>query len=456
MDSPTELSDFTLRTFVVDREFRIALHHEGSSGDADRFAAGVEKIVREQRSIFGEFPAFEAPYTFIADFLPWASFDGMEHRNSTILTAPTRLGEPDGLLSLLSAVAHEFFHSWNVERIRPRSLEPFKLEAPNPSGELWFAEGFTQYYEPLTMHRAGFWDIDRFAARVGGIVDTVVRTPARRYRSAEEASFISQYIDRSTWSDPTNFENHFFWYYEWGAAIALGLDLSLRERSGGKVTLDDYMRRLWQDFGRVPPAIEGTVARPYTMQDLRDALADVSGDRTFADEFFSRYIRGREIVDYERLLACAGLVLRKSSVGRPWIGPVSLDFRGSGARVSTPTIEDTPLYAAGLDRDDEIVTFDGVAMTGHGRLEEAVQRRHPGDRVRVTIRRRGATQELAVTVGDDPRLRSFPSNAPVGASHRRSVPSATRGWVPPGNAHADTPQRGARRYVETRYTPNAA
>ena len=155
VDSPVELSAFTLRTFNVDREFRVALHHDGSDADADRFAAALQKIVREARAVFGELPAFEAPYTFISDFLPWADSDGMEHRNSTILTEPARLRMPDEQLGALSTAAHEFFHSWNVERIRPRSLEPFKLDAPNPSGELWFAEGFTSYYGPLIMQRAG-------------------------------------------------------------------------------------------------------------------------------------------------------------------------------------------------------------------------------------------------------------------------------------------------------------
>ena len=107
------------------------------------------QIVREARAVFGELPAYEEPYTFILDYLPWAQHDGMEHRNSTILTEPARLRVPDEQLGALSTAAHEFFHSWNVERIRPRSLEPIKLDAPNPSGELWFAEGFNQYYGPL-------------------------------------------------------------------------------------------------------------------------------------------------------------------------------------------------------------------------------------------------------------------------------------------------------------------
>ena len=408
IDSPAELSAFTLRTFTVDREFRVALHHDGSDADADRFAAALEKIVREARAVFGELPAFEAPYTFISDFLPWADSDGMEHRNSTILTEPARLRIPDEQLGALSTAAHEFFHSWNVERMRPRSLEPFTLDAPNPAGELWFAEGFTSYYGPLTMLRAGLSGIDDFVGRTGDALDLVIRSPARKYRSAEEASRFAQFVDGAVWSDPANVDNHFVSYYDWGAVIGLGLDLSLRARTGHTVTLDDYMRRMWQEFGRAAPPREGAVARPYTLQDLRRVLAEVSGDRAFADDFFDRFVNGREVVDYAPLLARAGLILRTRSPGRPWIGPVSFDFSSGAPRVAAPTIEDTPAYVAGLDRGDELLSFDGIAITGPSRLEEAVQRRRPGDRVRLSIRRRGVAQELTLTIGDDPRLQLVP------------------------------------------------
>lgn len=408
IDSPVELSAFTQRTFVVDREFRVALHHDGSDADADRFAAALEKIVREERAVFGELPAFEAPYTFISDFLPWAASDGMEHRNSTILTDPARLRLPDELYGALSTAAHEFFHSWNVERIRPRSLEPFKLDAPNPSGELWFAEGFTNYYEPLTLQRSGLSGVDEFAARIGDMLDLVIRSPARKYRSAEEVSRLAQFVDQAVWTDPVNTDNQYVSYYSWGGAIAVGLDVSLRARSGHKTTLDDYMRRMWQEFGRAAPAIEGVVARPYTMQDLRNVLADVSGDRAFANDFFDRFVEGREVVDYTPLLARAGLILRKRSPGRSWIGEVAFDFSNGTARISAPTVEDTPVYIAGLDRDDELISFDGMAVTGVSRLEEAVQRRRPGNKVRLSIRRRGVVQDLTLTVGEDPRLQLVP------------------------------------------------
>ena len=409
VDSPAEVSAFTLRTFNVGREFRVALHHDGNDGDANRFTAGLERIVHEARAVFGELPAYEAPYTFIADYLPWASSDGMEHRNSAILTEPVRLRVPDEQLAAFDTAAHEFFHSWNVERIRPRSLEPIKLDAPNPSGELWFAEGFTQYYAPLIMLRSGLTGIDDFAATMGQALDLVIRSPARKYRSAEDVSRYAQFVDGAVWTDPTNLDNSFVSYYDWGAVIALGLDLSLRGRTSGKVTLDDYMRRLWHEFGRSAAPAEGAVARPYTVDDLKMVLADVAGDGAFATEFFDRFVHGREVVDYAPLLARAGLVLQKRRPGRPWIGPLSIDFGNGTARVIEPTLEDTPVFTAGLDRGDELLAFDGIAVSGRSRLDEAVERRRPGDTVRLSIRRRGVAEELTLTVGEDPRLQLVPA-----------------------------------------------
>jgi len=252
MDSPTELSNFTLRAFQVDSmNVRLVLHHDGSDRDADAFAADLERIVREERAVFGELPAFEGgTYTFLADYLPFASGDGMEHRNSTIITSAGALRVPEQRFNLTSTAAHEFFHSWNVERIRPRSLEPFNLEDANMSGELWFAEGFTSYYEALILQRAGFAGLSQTAANFSGDVDTVVRSPARQYRSAEEMSRLAPFVDAAVWTDRTNWENTYISYYTWGAVLGLGLDLSLRARTGNNVTLDDYMRALWVQYGR--------------------------------------------------------------------------------------------------------------------------------------------------------------------------------------------------------------
>ncbi len=247
MDSPSEFGAFDLRTFVVPDgarkpEFRVAVHHRGDGSELDGFVRDVEKMVREARNVFGEFAPFDGnTYTFIADYLPWADGDAMEHRNSTIVTSGSSIRA--SRIDLLDTMAHEFFHSWNVERIRPASLEPFNFEDANVSGELWFAEGFTNYYGPLITTRAGLTNVREFAQEMGRAVNDVLTGPGRQVRTAEQVSQHAPFTDAAAAIDRTNFENTFISYYTWGEAIGLGLDLALRDRSNGRVTLDTLHAR---------------------------------------------------------------------------------------------------------------------------------------------------------------------------------------------------------------------
>jgi predicted metalloprotease with PDZ domain len=318
MDSPIELSDHGVRTFVVDdpaspggrATFRVAMHHTGSNADLESFTASVRKIVRQGRQVVGEFPAFEtahyssipAHYTFIADYLPHATGDAMEHRNSTVLTDNLRVREAGQ--ELLSTVAHEFFHAWNVERIRPKSLEPFRFDRENPSGELWLGEGFTSYYEHVIMRRAGLTTLAHALDRFGGILSAIVSSGAPRIRTAEQASLQAVVFDGGRPAGP---EDAFLSYYTWGAGLGLALDLSLRARSGGQITLDDYMRALWRTYGKPGIGIDGLVATPYTIDEARRLLGAVAGDATFAREFFRRFIQGHDLPDFASLLAPAGI-----------------------------------------------------------------------------------------------------------------------------------------------------
>jgi len=413
IDSPSELSNFVLRTFNVGQPFRIALHHDGSARDADRFAADVERIVKEELAVFGELPPYENAngFTFIVDLLPYASWDGMEHRNSTVVTSPGPLRVADQRISALGTVAHEFFHSWNAERVRPKSLEPYDLDRENMTSDLWLAEGFTNYYESLTMLRSGLVTTADFAATLGVVLDTVINSPARRYRSVQDMSRLAPLVDGAVWTDRTNWDNSFISYYTWGSAIGLALDLSLRSRSDDKVTLDDFMRALWRRHGRQSPsAAEGSVAHPYTLQDLKDCLAEVSADRAFADQFFARYIEGRDVADYQPLLARAGFVLRKRNEGRGWIGPVPLHVARGQTIVAESTFEGTPAYVAGIDRDDEILSFDGESIGSAERLDEIVRRHKVGDKVRAVVRRRGFSEPLTITIEEDPGLELVPAD----------------------------------------------
>jgi predicted metalloprotease with PDZ domain len=214
-------------------------------------------------------------------------------------------------------VAHEFFHGWNVERIRPRSLEPFDLERANASGELWLAEGFTQYYGPLALQRAGLVSINETADTIASVLNLTADRPGRPSRSAEEVSRLAPLTDGVS-APPVNVVS----YYYLGSAIALALDLSMRERSDSAVSLDDFMRALWSRFGKPGGTRPGYVDHPYTIDDLEKTLADVVGDRKFAHDFFSRYIHGRDVPDYARLLAPAGFVMEGSTHTRVRVVPV--------------------------------------------------------------------------------------------------------------------------------------
>jgi predicted metalloprotease with PDZ domain len=261
------------------------------------------------------------------------------------------------------------------------------------------------------MTRTGLTTATDFAATNGMVLNTVINSPARRDRSAEDMSRLAPFTDGASWVDRTNWDNRVISYYTWGAAIALALDLSLRDRTGDKVTLDDFMRALWRQFGRLPPPAEGVVAHPYTMQDLKNVLGQVADDRAFAEQFFAKYIQGREVADYQTLLARAGFVLRKRSPQRAWIGPVALRVIRGSAVITAPTWEGTPAYTSGLDQDDEIVSFDGEMLSSAEHIDEIVQRHKSGDKIRVVVRRHGVSEPLTMTVESDPTLEMLPAES---------------------------------------------
>jgi predicted metalloprotease with PDZ domain len=418
MDSPTELSNYSLREFKVKnpdgKEFtiRTAVHHDGDDKAIDEYAAGTEKIVREMVMVFGEYPEFDAgTYTFLGDYVPWGGGDGMEHRNSTVVAAPVSFRSAQNVRGVLGTVSHEFFHAWNVERIRPKSLEPFNFEEANISGELWLAEGFTQYYGTLIMARAGLSDPTRAIASFGAAANAVLNGPGRQFRSAVEMSQYAPFSDAARSVDETNQSYTFISYYTYGAAVAVALDLSLRDRSNGKITLDDYMKALWRVHGKPGGSSPGLVAKPYTMKDARDRLAEVSGDRAFADSFFDKYIEGREAPDYAPLFARAGIAFRKRSPGAAWTGLAM--SRDEAARVDSLVAWGTPAFEAGLDQGDTIVSFGGQPFST---LAEALGRHKPGDKIAVEFRRRsGEVVKSTIALREDPAMQAVAMDAPTPA-----------------------------------------
>jgi predicted metalloprotease with PDZ domain len=368
----------------------------------DALTVMARQVVAEQAAVFGALPRFDGgTYTFIIDAVPWASDDAMEHRNSTYISLSEAALETErGRRVALGAMAHEFFHVWNVERIRPEGLEPFDFTRQNVTCCLWLGEGFTNYYEALTLRRAGL----STQTPLNDLL-AVLGSPARAIRSAVGMSEHAPFTDAGVSVDRTDFSRTFLSYYTLGAAIALGLDLTLRDRSDGRVSLDDFMRQLWIQFG-MPPAEPGYVARPYSLVDVRRALATVSGDSAFANDFVDRYIEGVETIDYARLLGRAGYTLTAAAPGRSTVGRVPVSEEANGLRIGARRALvpfDTPAYRAGLDADDLVVAIDGQAAT----LERwsAITTRPPGTVVSLTIEYRdGRRGQVPVTLAADPSL----------------------------------------------------
>jgi predicted metalloprotease with PDZ domain len=429
MDSPVELSAFALRSWTVPGSgrtdtVRIALHHEGTDADLDAFADAVRKVVAEQVGIFGETARFDhQAYTFLADYLPWASGDGMEHRNSTVLSADASLALQFD--RLLRTASHEFFHSWNMERIRSAEIEPFDLTRADPSHALWFGEGFTNYYDRLSIRRAGLFSDSTFFEMVATIVNDVTLAPGRRFHSPMEMSLLAPFVDAATAIDPTNLPNTFLSYYTWGSGIALGLDFTLRGRPGDK-TLDGYMRLMWERFGR--PVRRYAVRRPYTVDDLERTLGEYAGDAGFARDFFGRHVRGRDAPDFPALLAQAGLLVRPAHPGAAFAGELSLASDSTGTTVTSPAIAGTPLHAAGVERGDRLVSADGRPIGGEADWRALLAALAPGDSVALVFQQRGREVRARLSLTADPRVAVVPMEQ-AGAAPSEAQRAFRAAWL---------------------------
>jgi predicted metalloprotease with PDZ domain len=399
MDSSVELSASPIREWKADdATFRLALHHQGSDADADAFLSMCKTVVQEERGVFGEFPRYDTgSYTFLVDFLPYASGDGMEHRDSTVISGALDLhGQAQ---RAIETVSHEFFHSWNVKRIRPKSLEPFDFERADMSGELWFAEGFTNYYGILVLRRAGLSTLDEFAKDMGAAVNAVLNDPGNKVLSAVGMSEQAPFVDAARSIDPTNTANNFISYYTYGQALAFGIDLAIRARNPGK-SLDDWMRAMWHEYPEV--------STPYTLQDLERTLAEATGDQQFAHEIFSEHVAGLKPLDYEHLAAAAGLSLSLAHPGQVWLGATRWNASENGMELAGPSLRGSPLYAAGVDSGDSLHSCGQKTVRNLSDLNGCLAQSKPGDTVTFAVKGRGGMRNAAVTLTQDPTVKLVP------------------------------------------------
>jgi len=396
LDSPVEIADFHLREKEVDgQNIRMVLHTHASNDEVDDYFENVIAIVNRQRDVFGKLPAFDyGEYTFLNCYMPNASGDGMEHRNSTIVTGSKSMDQELGNYRI-STIAHEFFHVWNVERIRPASLEPFDFEEANMSGELWFAEGFTSYYTNLTLVRAGIISEKDYVEGLAGGINYVSNSPGRNYHNPIEMSYQAPFVDAARSVDPTNRENTFISYYTYGSVLGLALDLSLRNEVNN-LNLDEFMRLVWDKYGKDEI--------PYTVRDIRDALSEYAGDE-FSNDFFSRYIYDSKLPDYQQLLETAGVSLEKANADKAVLG-TSIAIENGVGKLRTNAIVDSPIYDAGINRNDNIISIDGVLISEVESVDEILSTHKPGDRIEILFNRMGEEYTVEVVLAEDPTIQT--------------------------------------------------
>lgn len=313
IDTPTEIApDFTVDEFKVDgKTYRVMVHSPGDEKNQRAALVGqIEKIVRAETALMGT-PDYES-YLFMMHFDPTAPRgDGMEHLASTQIITRRALADKNALEGAVETAAHEFFHVWNVKRLRPVELGPWDFTRPLNTRSLWIAEGLTNYYGSLMQRRAGIWTDAQLERELGDAIGDVENAPGSRLMSAEEASLCAPLMDRAQSVQQTNMSQTTISYYTKGETIGIVLDLLLRGRTRGRASLDDVMRRMYEEFYlRSPQTTYYLRGRGYTGADFERVTSQVAG--TDMSEFFARHVRSTDMLPYDEAFAYVGLRLVKS------------------------------------------------------------------------------------------------------------------------------------------------
>ncbi|MGH9328030.1 MAG: M61 family metallopeptidase [Terriglobia bacterium] len=402
IDTPLEIAPEDQVTEFRDygKLFRVVVHAYGEGEESPErwtaaLAAGLKNVVHVEMAMMPA-PDFHA-YTFLFDITPFISEgDGMEHLNSTEIIVRGTLGA-DTLAEALELGAHEFFHVWNVKRLRPEGLGPFDYTKEDYTRSLWFAEGITQYYSYIFLLRSGIWSREEFLNRLADEVWTLRQDPGRKMMSAESSSFHAWFYDRVPQMQETNFANSTISYYDKGAILGMLLDLALRERTAGAKSLDDVMRLMYQKFYlEAPRASYYLPGRGYTEHDILEALDEVSGSDFSL--FFKRYIAGTEPLPYEKILSAAGLQLKIGvSPGSPPSLGVLTEPAATGLRIAAVR-PGGPAARAGLSRDDILVSVDQLSLVDDS-LRDRLRMYPPGATVPFTVERYGRRETIFAKLG---------------------------------------------------------
>ncbi|HRP23595.1 MAG TPA: PDZ domain-containing protein [Thauera sp.] len=394
IDHPVEMGDFTLARFEaagVPHDIALTGRHDC---DLDRLCADLERICAWQIDLFGA-PAPVDYYLFLT-MVVGDGYGGLEHRASTaLLCARDELpwkgmeGLPDGYKSFLGLCSHEYFHTWNVKRIKPAAFTPYDLTRENHTRLLWAFEGFTSYYDDLALVRSGVIGVEDYLGLLAKTVSNVMRGSGRQKQSVAESSFDAW---TKYYRQDENAPNAIVSYYAKGALIALALDLQLRAGSEGRCSLDDVMRKLWGDHGQTGVG----VAEDGIYQAVREVGGTVLGKRLA--RWLQQAVEGTDDLPLERLLKGFGVELAVEPASTaPGVG-LKLAPGDSEARIAN-VYDGGPAQRAGLSAGDVLIALDGLKLTAKG-LETQLKRRRPRDRIELHAFRRDELRVFQVELAE--------------------------------------------------------
>jgi len=372
-------------------------------------ARDAQKIVEAAQALWGVVPYDD--YVFLNAILERGG--GLEHKGSTLmLTSRWRSRDPEGYRKWLSLVSHEFFHTWNVKRLRPAALGPFDYETENPTRSLWIAEGLTSYYGDLLLWRSGLLTRTQYLKELSGEIESLQTGPGRLVQPLEEASF-DAWIKH--YRPDENSRNSAVDYYGKGAVVGFLLDARIRRLTDGDRSLDDVMRAAWARYSG---------ARGYTPEEFRAVVSEVAGADQSA--WLQRALDTTEELDYAEALAYYGLRFADPDAKkkgkdededeRPiaWLG-LEAEPR-AGRLVVTRVARDTPAWQAGVSPEDEVLALDGFRVAAEG-WEERLKQYAPGDEARLLVARRERLVEIPVAFEEKPaerwKLEVDPASGPA-------------------------------------------
>ena len=389
VDSPIVIGNPAVYDFEVDGK-KHSLVNVGEAGvfDGARAAKDLETIVKEDRRLWGFLPYDR--YVFFN--MITESGGGLEHKNSTVLMTnrwSTRTRR--AYLAWLELASHEYFHAWNVKRLRPAELGPFDYENENITRSLWIAEGFTDYYADLQVLRAGLQTRDEYLEDLSSTIELLQTTPGRLVQSAEMASF-DAWI--KYYRPDENSNNTTISYYTKGTVIAFLFDAKIRKATNGTKSLDDVMRTAYQKFSG---------PKGYTPEEFRAVVEQVAG--TSLKVFWDTAVESTSELDYTETLDTFGLRFKPplpppgDRPPKPWLG---ISTRIDNGRLLVAQVQrDSPADVAGLNVDDEILAIDDFRVRAD-RLDNRLEQYQRGDKVAFLVARREQLVRIPVTFGAEP------------------------------------------------------